>query len=141
MQKYSGVSPLPGPGTPFAAFYAGVYDPFTRLLPKGERQEAVMSRKIKRTLSLVLALVMICSTMSFMAFAQESANLYGPCKSCRRDQNFTRRYEDFLNRVIECPLHNGVHDTEEWYIEEIYTCDVCGWEFTYDSVIEYRCLI
>ena len=103
-----------------------------------------MTRKMKRTLSLILALVMLCSTMGVMAFAQTRASLYAKCYSEQcggNSRHFTRHYAEGLNRVIVCPLHNELHDTEEWSLSEWYTCDTCGWMGYNSFEIEYRCLI
>ncbi len=99
-----------------------------------------MLRKTKRTLSLVLALIMICSTMGVMAFAAETA-APSECPNCGEDL-VLRRIEDWqFNRVIVCPLHNEQHDAEEYYVHYILRCRNCEWE--YDSGFDrkdYICL-
>ena len=100
-----------------------------------------MTRKMTRTLSLILALVMLCSTMGVMAFAQERASLYAMCNGeCGWYANFTYHYNETMNRVIVCHLHNEERDTEEWYLSSWYTCDTCGWIGYDSSEIEYRCI-
>ena len=85
-----------------------------------------MSRKYKRILSLVLALITICSTLGVMAFAADDESIDNYCAVCgtttRQDYYC---YENCINRIIECPKHNGEHDAEEWYIGSHYTCRSC----------------
>ncbi len=101
-----------------------------------------MSRNVKRTLSLVLALIMICSTMGVMVFAHTRANMYGPCGSddCQgKNRHFTRCSDEYLVGIVECPLHDGAHDAEEWEIAEWYACDTCGWTTDYSYSTYYNC--
>ena len=48
---------------------------------KENKRKGVMNmlRKTKRTLSLILALVMLCSTMGVMAFAADDESISGIC--------------------------------------------------------------
>ncbi len=98
-----------------------------------------MTRKVKRTLSLVLALMMICSTMGVMAFAAETAVL-SVCPDCEEDL-VLRKIEDWrFNRIIECPLHDKAHDAAEYYVYCIYRCENCEREYSvaFDR-IDYNC--
>ena len=103
-----------------------------------------MTRKMKRTLSLILALVMLCSTMGVMAFAAAPAMMYMQCFSTVCEGAW-RTYLDSpiegLNRVIECPEHRD-HDAEEWYRSHFYKCEVCGkiYDPRYEPDIFYVCL-
>ncbi len=101
-----------------------------------------MLRKTKRTLSLVLALIMICSTMGVMAFAQERASMYAPCRSdyCQGGyRHFTRYSDEYLVRIIECPLHDRAHDAEEWEIVTWYVCDTCECATDYSYTTYHNC--
>ena len=102
-----------------------------------------MLRKTKRTLSLVLALIMICSTLGVMAFAAEQGaplTYYGLCPDCRQYQQFNYSfYDDSLNRVVECPEHRD-HDAEERIRGNYYTCSLCGFIDSQDAVTYYVCL-
>ena len=88
-----------------------------------------MTRKMKRTLSLILALVMLCSTMGVMAFAQTRADddfIEDTCPVCGADtQLYYYCYENTMERIVECPTHGG-HDAEEWHIGAQYICRACG---------------
>ncbi len=103
-----------------------------------------MSRNVKRTLSLVLALIMICSTLGVMAFAQERADVIGCscgiCKPyCQWNEFLFVREEESLNRVTECPVHLN-HDAGEYYIYEVLRCTKCK-HLTYHLLrVEYRCI-
>ena len=103
-----------------------------------------MKRNVKRTLSLILALVMLCSTLGVMAFAQERANVIGCacgiCKPyCQWNEFLPKGYDEVLNRVTECPVHLN-HDAEEYYIYEKLLCTKCK-HYTYHLLrVEYRCL-
>ena len=104
-----------------------------------------MLKKSKRILSLILALVMLCSTLGVMAFAAEKpATAYIECPSttCKNAwRTYRYRCSEGLNRIIECPLHNGMHDAEEWYYSEYYCCEVCNRIYSpYDPEITYVCL-
>ena len=101
-----------------------------------------MTRKMKRTLSLILALVMLCSTLGVMAFAQERASLYAKCGSdtCKNNyRHFTKYSDEYLVRVIECPLHDHAHDAEEWEIVTWHVCDTCGESAYYSYSTYYNC--
>lgn len=104
-----------------------------------------MIRKCKRTLSLVLALVMICSTMGVMGFAAEPTAVINMKCSSETCKNTFRNYRHFpvegLNRVIECPEHRD-HDAEEWYRSHLYKCEMCGkiYDPGYEPDIFYVCL-
>lgn len=99
----------------------------------------IMLKKSKRALSLVLALMMICSTMGVMAFAQDVVDGL-VCPNCFEfDCLYYVRYEEQFNRVIECPNHFG-HDAEEWYVGAWYDCGCCNERVFVRSHIEYRCL-
>ena len=103
-----------------------------------------MTRKMKRTLSLILALVMLCSTLGVMAFAQTRANVIscscGICKPyCQWNEFLFIRNEKTLNRVTECPVHLN-HDAEEYYIYDVLKCTKCN-HYTYHLLrIEYECI-
>lgn len=99
-----------------------------------------MLKKSKRILSLVLALIMICSTMGVMSFAQERANFNKWCYECGTMRNYllADRVET-LNRIIECPTHSG-HDAEKWYCDIYYECEVCSYKYIRFTEIEYRCI-
>ena len=89
-----------------------------------------MLRKTKRTLSLVLALIMICSAMGVMAFAQERGVMVChecPQRTCGSTQCVEKNRRSFFNRVIECPTHGG-HDAEEYYVYVDHHCANCGVE-------------
>ena len=102
-----------------------------------------MSRNVKRTLSLVLALIMLCSTMGVMAFA---AGTSVPCHFCEvcRDEVVCRIVEDWqFNRVIVCERHNEQHDAEEYYVLHDHYCSNCNTllcEDVFDRK-EYICLL
>lgn len=98
-----------------------------------------MLKKSKRILSLVLALIMICSTLGVMAFARDVvAGLV--CPMCYEiDCLEYIRYEEQFNRVVECPDH-GNHDAEEWYIGALYDCGCCKRIVFVRSFKEYRCI-
>lgn len=85
-----------------------------------------MSRNVKRTLSLVLALIMLCSTMGVMAFAAEASAECHFCEICKIEVSCIKKNEDrSFNRVIECPQHNGAHDAEEYYVYYDHYCPNC----------------
>ncbi len=92
---------------------------------KNKRKRDInMLRKTKRTLSLVLALIMICSTMGVMALAAASNDAY-ECPKCPEP---TRDYYEVegapsFNRIIECPKHDG-HDAEEYYVQVYRYCSI-----------------
>ena len=106
-----------------------------------------MTRKMKRTLSLLLALVMLCSTMGIMAFAAEKSSpilMQCPSEKCNyAPRVYLLQTFEGLNRVIACPLHNELHDAEEWYTSYIYVCDACGhlYDIDIDPDISYVCLL
>ena len=99
-----------------------------------------MSRKLKRTLSLVLALIMLCSTVAFISAAAVSDPITRTCEKCRTEQTFYySHYDDSLNRIVECPTH-GTHDAEERYQGHFYYCSVCGQFLFIRTAIVYVCL-
>ena len=113
---------------------------------KENKRKGVMNmlRKTKRTLSLVLALIMICSTMGVMAFAAEDEFHF--CETCKLEVPCTacvKRHEKLsFNRVIGCPLHNELHDAEEHYVYYDHYCPHCNnliGPYTYDHK-DYICL-
>ena len=103
-----------------------------------------MTRKMKRTLSLVLALVMLCSTMGVMAFAQERGiiNCHEcPVKNCGETRCVEQDVDRSFNRIIECPQH-GTHDAEEYYVYVNHYCAACGVlkdAYIFDRY-EYECI-
>ena len=103
-----------------------------------------MTRKMKRTLSLVLALIMLCSTMGVMAFAQEQRiiNCHEcPVSSCSETRCVNgKKYREF-DRIVECPTH-GLHDAERYYVHYDHKCAACGVvkeTYVFDH-FEYVCL-
>ena len=102
-----------------------------------------MTRTVKRTLSLALALVMICSTLGVMTFAAEWISLAQNCYSEKCGGAFRffsfSHYEDSFNRIIECPMH-GDHDAEEWYTLCWFACDTCGALDCVNSETRHVCL-
>ena len=101
-----------------------------------------MLRKAKRTLSLVLALIMICSTMGVMAFALDDDAIERRCPACGKITRLDYYcYENALERVIECPIHEGAHDAEEWHIGDHYKCRDCKAIVSFNKTITYVCLI
>lgn len=82
-----------------------------------------MLRKAKRTLSLVLALIMLCSTMGVMAFA--AVNTYPFCPECDdtvRDYYLVEQSRSF-DRIIVCPTHD-THDAEVWRVYYKAFCSI-----------------
>lgn len=112
---------------------------------KENKRKGVMNmlRKTKRTLSLVLALIMICSTMGVMAFAAETSAECCFCETCK-DEVACRKVEDWqFNRVIVCERHNEQHDAEEYYVHVAHKCPNCNsmlTDFYYDRK-DYICLL
>ena len=101
-----------------------------------------MTRKMKRTLSLILALVMLCSTMGVMAFAADDMEYEAFCSRCGEQKGLVYRfYDDSFVRMVECPLHNGLHEAEEWFRGHQYTCIDCGLYICPDGETYYVCLI
>ena len=98
-----------------------------------------MTRTVKRTLSLVLALVMICSTLGIMTFAQERAVVL-ECYWCEDSERFAYSHAgEQFNRIVECPTHGG-HDAEEWYVGQYYRCLDCGGLVFTRTSTKYICL-
>ena len=109
---------------------------------KENKRKGVMNmlRKTKRTLSLVLALVMLCSTMGVMAFAADDESISEECPYCHANTRFDYQfYSSSFNRIVECPTH-GDHDAEEWYAGNYYTCRNCGLYVSFDLKTTYVCL-
>lgn len=80
-------------------------------------------KRSRRILSLVLALIMLCSTMGIMSFAAVGDSISAWCPNCNYQRTFTYLfYNESLNRIIECPNHNGTHDAEEIYCGHFYQC-------------------
>lgn len=101
-----------------------------------------MLKKSKRILSLILALIMICSTMGVMAFAADGEIAFDAyCFYCRAQRDFVCiGYQEMFNRVIECPEHPD-HDAEEWYCGVYYECIVCNaYAISSDYVSRFVCL-
>ena len=99
-------------------------------------------KRSRRILSLVLALIMICSTMGVMAFAAVGDPINAFCTECGVQQTFLySHYSDTINRVVECPKHNGTHDAEERYLGHMYYCamDPTHWKFLRTDIV-YICL-
>ena len=99
-------------------------------------------KKAKRILSLVLALIMICSAMGVMTFAAVGDPIDAHCTECKSQQTFLySHYSDTLNRVVECPNHNGAHDAEERYLGHMYYCATNPehWLFIRTDIV-YICL-
>ena len=99
-----------------------------------------MSRNVKRTLSLVLALIMLCSTMGVMAFAAEASAECHFCDACKEEVSCRKTQNREFNRVIECPLHDGAHDAEEYYVYCYHYCPNCNQYFGCDVYIERVCV-
>ena len=103
-----------------------------------------MTRKHKRTLSLVLALMMLCSTMSVMSFAAETSAECCFCETCGKPVSCRKRHEEWsFNRVIVCVPHNEIHDTEEYYVYYDHYCPSCNnliGEYVFDRK-DYICLL
>lgn len=98
-----------------------------------------MLKKSKRALSLVLALIMICSTIGIMAFAQERAVVL-ECYWCLDSERFAYSHPgEQFNRIIECPTH-GNHDAEEWYVGHYYDCLECNKLVFAHTSTRYICL-
>lgn len=103
-----------------------------------------MSRNVKRTLSLVLALIMICSTMGVMAFAADDEISFDAyCFYCEAQRDFKCiGYQEMFNSIVACPLHDELHDAEEWYCGIYHVCVVCNiYKISLDFREEYVCLI
>ena len=93
---------------------------------------------MKKMLTLVLVAVMVAMTC-LPAFAAIDANGDIVCDKCRRHDQLDLTGEEIrsFNRLIPCPLHNELHDAEEWYVISefhCYRCDKDTYEFTH---IEY----
>ena len=111
---------------------------------KENKRKGVMNmlRKTKRTLSLVLALIMICSTLGVMAFAAVSTELYW-CEVCRDEVYAYYTPESQANwgldRVIECPKH-GTHDAEVYKAYTDCRCVQCNEIVYHYEYVKYICL-
>lgn len=106
-----------------------------------------MSRKYKRILSLVLALIMICSAMGVMAFAADDEHppLDAWCTKCEGGEGAQRtfiflRHEEEFNRIIDCPKHPEMHDAEEWYTRDVYVSTGCAHLLEFNQKKVYICL-
>ena len=112
---------------------------------KNKRNGDANMKRSRRILSLVLALIMICSTMGVMTFAvDEDDQLYAWCTNCEKQVYFNYYcYENCLERIIECPIHEGAHDAEEWHSGYHYICTgkKCGNIICPSKRITYVCLI
>ena len=97
-----------------------------------------MTRTVKRTLSLVLALIMICSTLGVMAFAADELQECGRCGRTPTSYYTVFNSRSF-DRITECPTHE-THDAEVYIALYDRYCskhDVyVGWE----TVTVYICL-
>ncbi len=101
-----------------------------------------MSRKVKRTLSLVLALMMICSAMGVMALAAVSTELYW-CEVCKdevyAEYTLESEAEWEFDRIVECPYHSD-HDAEVYKASTKCLCVNCYEEVYHYNYIKYVCL-
>ncbi len=101
-----------------------------------------MLRKTKRTLSLVLALIMICSTMGVMALAAVSTELYW-CEICKDEvyAEYTPKSEAEweFDRIVECPYHSD-HDAKLYIAYTDCDCVQCGETVYHYDYVKYVCL-
>ena len=111
---------------------------------KENKRKGVMNmlRKTKRTLSLVLTLIMICSTLGVMAFAAVSTELYW-CEVCR-DEVYAyytpeSQVEWGLDCIVECPYHLD-HDAELYKAGTNCYCVQCGEKVYQYDYVKYVCL-
>ena len=94
---------------------------------KNIRKGAVNMKNSKRILSLVLALIMVCSTMGVMVFAQERSviNCHEcPVASCSETRCVEKNEHTDFDCIVECPTH-GTHDAERHYVYVDHWCGVC----------------